>query len=78
MTLNGFIYCSALKLASEPLICALEAGAWGASLSGTGPSYAAIIDRQNIASLELAWRDMGGRVIKTKVNNRPASIGRGI
>jgi len=78
MTLNGFIYCSALKLASEPLISALEAGAWGASLSGTGPSYAAIIGRQNIASLESAWRDMGGRVIKTKVNNRPASIGRGI
>ncbi len=78
MTLNGFIYCSALGLSSEPLLFALEAGAWGASLSGTGPSYAALIDRINLTLLEEAWSEAGGRVIRTKVNNRPASIGRGI
>jgi shikimate kinase len=78
MTLNGFIYCNALRLSSEPLLSALEAGAWGVSLSGTGPSYAALIDRANATLLESAWSDMGGRVIRTKVNNRPASFGRGI
>lgn len=78
MTLNGFIYCNALNLSSEPLLSALEAGAWGASLSGTGPSYAALIDRTNVTLLESAWREAGGRVIRTKVNNKPASIGRGI
>jgi shikimate kinase len=78
MTLNGFIYCSALGFSSEPLLLALEAGALGASLSGTGPSYAALIGADDIDTLESRWGDLGGRVIKTKVNNNPASTGRGV
>ena len=78
MTLNGFIYCSALGLSAEPLLLALEAGAKGASLSGTGPSYAALVDADNIDILESGWSNLGGRVIKTKVNNLPASTGRGV
>jgi shikimate kinase len=75
MTLNGFIYCSALGLPAEPLLVALEMGAWGTSLSGTGPSYAALIEGDRIEALETAWNRFGGRVIRTKVNNRPATIG---
>ena len=78
MTLNGFIYCSALGLSPEPLLTALEAGAFGTSLSGTGPSYAALIGADDIDILESMWSDLGGRVIKTKVNNNPASTGRGV
>ena len=78
MTLNGFIYCNALGLSPEPLLLALEAGAKGTSLSGTGPSYAALVSADNIDVLESMWRTFGGRVIKTKVNNNPASTGRGV
>ena len=78
MTLNGFIYCSALGLSPEPLLLALEAGALGTSLSGTGPSYAARVGVDNIDTLESMWSDLGGRVIRTKVNNNPASTGRGV
>ncbi len=80
MVLNGFAYCGALGLSAEPLLRALEAGALGVSLSGTGPSYAAIIGEGEGKSddLEAAWSSLGGRVIKTKVNNRAASIGRGV
>ncbi len=78
MTLNGFIYCSALGLSPEPLLLAMEAGALGTSLSGTGPSYAALVGADNIDVLESRWSDLGGRVIKTKVNNNPASTGRGV
>ena len=78
MILNGFAYCGALGLSTEPMLRALEAGARGVSLSGTGPSYAALIDEGKIDDLEAAWRDLGGRVIRTKVNNRAASIGRGV
>lgn len=78
MTLNGFIYCGALGLSPEPLLLALEAGALGASLSGTGPSYAALVGADNIDVLESMWSELGGRVIKTKVNNNPASTGRGV
>lgn len=78
MTLNGFAYCCALSFSAEPLLRALEVGAQGASLSGTGPSYAALVDKAGMEALEAAWSDLGGRVIRTEVNNRPASKGRGI
>ena len=78
MTLNGLAYCAALRLPAEPMLLALEAGAKGVSLSGTGPAYAAIIDEGEMDGLESAWRPLGGRVIRTKANNRCASKGRGI
>ena len=78
MTLNGLAYCAALGLPTEPLLLALEAGAEGVSLSGTGPAYAAIIDEDRMDTLEAAWRPLGGRVIRTRTNNRCASKGRGI
>lgn len=55
MTLNGFAYCCALSFSAEPLLRALEVGAQGASLSGTGPSYAALVDKARMDALEAAW-----------------------
>jgi shikimate kinase len=78
MTLNGFAYCVALGLPTKPLVQALKAGAEGVSLSGTGPAYAAIIEEDKMDELEAAWGVLGGRVIRTKANNRSASKGRGI
>jgi shikimate kinase len=78
MTLNGFIYCGALGLPVEPMLRAIEAGAWGVSLSGTGPAYAALIDESGMDELESAWDNLGGNVIRTKINNRSASKGRGV
>ena len=75
MTLNGLVYCSALKLSSDPIFAALSSGAVGASLSGTGPAYAALVEDENIDDVESAMLDLGGRVIRTKVNNRGSSIG---
>lgn len=77
MTLNGFIYCGALGLTVEPMLMALEAGAWGVSLSGTGPSYASLIDDHKIDTLEASWRSLGGKVIRTKTNNRKGIMGKG-
>lgn len=77
MTINGLAYCAALSLSSEPLILALKMGAKGASLSGTGPAYAALIEGNMMDGLEECWRALGGRVIRTKANNRCASRGQG-
>ncbi|MFB3765382.1 MAG: shikimate kinase [Methanotrichaceae archaeon] len=77
MILNGFIYCGALGLTVEPMLLALDAGAKGVSLSGTGPSYASLICEEKIDTLEAAWMDLGGKVIRTKVNNRKAIKGKG-
>jgi len=78
MTINGLAYCAALSLPVEPVLMALEAGARGASLSGTGPAYAAIIDEDLMDGLDRAWSSLGGKVIRTRSNNRSASKGRGI
>ncbi|MDD1738514.1 MAG: shikimate kinase [Methanothrix sp.] len=77
MTINGLAYCAALGLSAEPVLLALQAGARGASLSGTGPSYAAIIDESRVEELEAAWRPLGGKVIRTYSNNKGASKGEG-
>jgi len=77
MTINGLAYCAALGLSAEPMLLALQAGARGASLSGTGPSYAAIIDESKVEELEAAWRPLGGKVIRTYSNNKGASKGEG-
>lgn len=76
MTLNGFIYCGTLGFPIEPMLSALESGALGVSLSGTGPSYVALARKDRIMDLERAWNVLGGKVIKTKVNNKPAIKGR--
>ncbi len=69
MTLNGFLYCSALGFSPEPIMAALEVGIEGVSLSGTGPAYTALGSPELLDKLEPIWRGMGGKVIRTKVNN---------
>jgi len=74
MTLNGFLYCSALGFSTAPIMAALDAGIEGVSLSGTGPAYTAIGKAEHINKLESVWRSMGGKVIKSKVNNTGGRI----
>jgi len=70
MTLNGFLYCSALNFDPEPMLKALECGVKGVSLSGTGPSFVALVNEENERRLRDAWSELGndGRVIKRRVN----------
>jgi shikimate kinase len=75
MTLNGLMYCAALGFSAEPIMAALKAGAWGASLSGTGPAYAALAPDDKVEAVSFAWEGLGGRVIRAAVNNQAASMG---
>ncbi len=74
MTLNGFLYCGALGFDTEHMLRALECGVKGVSLSGTGPSYAALVQAEQVKELRSAWESCGieGRVIETSINNRDA------
>ncbi|MGB9939488.1 shikimate kinase [Methanosarcina sp.] len=74
MTLNGFLYCGALGFNTEHMLRALECGVKGVSLSGTGPSYAALVRAEQVKELRSAWESCGieGRVIETSINNRDA------
>ncbi|WP_406659577.1 shikimate kinase [Methanolobus sp. ZRKC3] len=71
MTLNGFLYCNALGFDTELMMRALEVGVQGVTLSGTGPSYVALVNKKNAADLKKIWDDckLSGTLISTKVNN---------
>lgn len=74
MTLNGFLYCGALGFDTGILMSALQIGVKGVSLSGTGPAYAALVEKEKVDDLKIAWENSGisGNVIKTKINNKGA------
>ncbi|MGB7532462.1 MAG: shikimate kinase [Halobacteriota archaeon] len=72
MTLNGFLYCAALNFDPEPMVKALECGVQGVSLSGTGPSFVALVDEEKGEKLGEVWSGLGveGKIIRSKVNNK--------
>jgi shikimate kinase len=74
MTLNGLLYCGALGFDTKPLILALDCGIKGVSLSGTGPSYVALLGNNDSVRLEEKWNnyDPAGKMIRTKINSAGA------
>ncbi|WP_135611560.1 shikimate kinase [Methanococcoides sp. AM1] len=71
MTLNGFLYCGALGFSTDIMMEALKIGVKGVSLSGTGPAYSALVDKDMANELAKIWEECGttGKVINTKINN---------
>jgi shikimate kinase len=57
MVLNGITYSSILKYDPFPALRAVELGALGAGLSGTGPAVAAVFDPSKQAEIEALARD---------------------
>jgi shikimate kinase len=74
MVLNGLLYCSALGFSPEPILMALESGARGATLSGTGPSYVALVDKKHARSVAEVWDVLEGSTILTHTSNSGARI----
>lgn len=74
MSLNGLLYASALGFRPEIIIDALEGGAIAASLSGTGPSFAAVCPRNSVEAVRSCWADLPGRVAPVEVNNEKAGV----
>jgi shikimate kinase len=72
MVLNGMAYSSILKYDPFPALHAVELGALGAGLSGTGPAVAAVFDplkQVGIDALAEEWASDGSSVIETETNN---------
>ncbi len=72
MVLNGMTYSSILKYDPSPALRAVEHGALGAGLSGTGPAVAAVFDASRQAEMEALkkdWQSDGSTVIETETNN---------
>ncbi|HVC27146.1 MAG TPA: shikimate kinase [Nitrososphaerales archaeon] len=72
MVLNGMAYSSILKYDPFPALRAVELGALGAGLSGTGPAVAAVFDpskQAEVDALTKDWEADGSSVIATETNN---------
>jgi len=73
MVLNGVLYCNAFGFSTEPIMSALAAGARAATLSGTGPSYIALVDHVSAQSVKKEWEQLEGLIIETKTSNKGAT-----
>ncbi|WP_292460416.1 shikimate kinase [Methanothermococcus sp.] len=71
--LNGILYASALNFPTNIAIEAIEMGALTAGLSGTGPSYIALCNKENTKKVK-GVLEKYGNVIITKLNNKGAEI----
>lgn len=69
LTLNGLLYCAALEFNPNIALDALDAGAIASGLSGTGPSFVAVVDNKSIDNVMDAWKSYPGDIIHTNVDN---------
>jgi shikimate kinase len=72
MAVNGFAFCAALDYPTEPLVEALPAAT--ASLSGTGPSYTAVGERDALEALESVWSEREGHTWLTTTQLTGATV----
>ena len=74
MTINGL--ATSIILNSDPKIIVdlIEKGALGASVSGNGPSIAAIVKKENELNVKKIFEALEGNIIVSKVNNKKAEV----
>ncbi|TLX83086.1 MAG: shikimate kinase [Thaumarchaeota archaeon] len=74
MMLNGLATSTILNSDPRILTDLVESGALGASVSGNGPSIAAIAKKENVANVKKVFASMEGRTMISNVNNRKAEV----
>ncbi len=74
LTLNGILYSAALGFDSNIALDALEAGALASGLSGTGPSFVAVVNDECSNRVYEALNNYPGRVIATQVDNNGTKV----
>ncbi|NDB31905.1 MAG: shikimate kinase [Nitrososphaeria archaeon] len=74
MTLNG--YATSAVLNSDPKIISalIENGALGASVSGNGPSIAAIVKKDNTSKIKKVFSEYEGTAMVAEINNKRAEV----
>ncbi len=74
MTLNGL--ATSAILGSEPTILTdlLDSGSLGASVSGNGPSIAAVVKNDKISSVKKVFSSLEGSIIVSPINNKKAEV----
>ena len=74
MKLNGVLASAALSSSYAPALDAIEHGALSASISGNGPSIAAIGYEDTVEQIVAALSKFDGRIIVSRVNNEKAVV----
>src|SRR2546427_8686451 len=74
LTLNGLALSSILGEDPRPALSAIEAGAFGAGLSGKGPAVAAIVDENSSKAVRQVFERFDGRIIEANPNFTKAMI----
>jgi shikimate kinase len=73
MTVNGLAFCAALGFDPAPIVEAMPV-VKGVSLSGTGPSFTAIGDRESLETLREDWAERNGETWLTQTQTEGAQI----
>jgi len=74
MIINGLATASILNSEPKIITSLIEKGALGASVSGNGPSIAAITKKENEVNIKKIFSSLEGKVIVSKVNNKKAEV----
>jgi shikimate kinase len=74
MTLNGLATSSILDSDPKIITDLLDSGALGASVSGNGPSIAAIVKNDKISSAKKVFSSLEGTTIVSQINNKKAEV----
>ena len=74
MTINGLATSSILNSDPKIIVDLIERGALGASVSGNGPSIAAIVKKENESNVKKIFAALEGSIIVSKINNKKAEV----
>ena len=74
MTMNGLATSSILNSDPKIIVDLIDKGALGASVSGNGPSIAAIVKKENISNVKKIFSNLEGSIIVSKINNKKAEV----
>jgi shikimate kinase len=74
MKLNGVLASAALGSTYLPVMAAIERGALAASVSGNGPSIAAVAYEDEVEDIKSALSKFEDTIIMSRINNQKASV----
>ena len=74
MIINGLATASILNSDPKIITNLIEKGALAASVSGNGPSIAAITKKENETNIKKVFSSLEGRVIVSKISNKKAEV----
>ena len=74
MNLNGIATSTILSSEPEIILKLIENGAIGASVSGNGPSIAAIVKNNSVSKIKKLFSTLEGKTTVAQINNKKAEV----